>query len=165
MNSYVCDKATVRDLEAILLLLKNVAEWLHVQEIDQWGFLLNGGEDDEIKTDIAAGKVYAMREDQEIIGTFTLSDQPNDWDLHIWQAHEEGCVYLHRLAVDRKYSGNQIGQQAIAYIEKLAIQMEKKLIKLDCVGTNSRLNQFYLDNGYQLLGTTSDGHSKYIKRL
>lgn len=44
------------------------------------------------------------------------------------------------------------------------ITNKKDYIKLDCVATNTKLNNFYKSNGFEYMGTT-DGHSKYQKKL
>jgi hypothetical protein len=40
--------------------LKNAAQWIQKQGINQWAYLLSGKEDDAIETDIRTGITYMV---------------------------------------------------------------------------------------------------------
>ena len=44
------------------------------------------------------------------------------------------------------------------------IQHDKEFLKLDCVGHNLTLNDFYKRCGFEFIGST-DGHSMFQKRI
>ena len=62
----------------------------------------------------------------------------------------------------RKYKGNRIGEWILQWVEE-NVQKDKEYLKLDCVGHNRTLNDFYKKNGFEYVGNT-DGFSKFQKR-
>ncbi|NGP59670.1 hypothetical protein L3476_05380 [Paenibacillus thiaminolyticus] len=68
-------------------------------------------------------------------------------------------------ALSRAHSGQELGKAILRWIEQGSQFPEpKKYIKLDCVGDNGKLNEYYKASGFQCAGST-DGHSKYQKEL
>jgi len=152
------------DTSTIITLLKEVAQWLKDKDIDQWGYLLSGGDDEEITDAISNGDTYLVLKEDEVTGTFTISSQQSEWDLHIFgEDLLQNSLYLHRLAVRPSSMGLGIARKILHSIPSFIIN-KKEYIKLDCVATNSKLNNFYKSNDFEYIGIT-DGHSKYQKKL
>jgi len=154
--------ATNDEADVIIGLLKNVAEWLKLNHIDQWGYLRSGEADQEIRDCIKNNKTYVAKLHNKIVGTFTIYEQQNEWDSYIWGDVPDDAIYIHRLAVDREASGKGIGRELLHWIEKNYPAENKKWIRLDCVAGNERLNRYYREQGYTFVGITHD-HSKYEK--
>ncbi len=154
----------MEDADAIIFLLKDVAKWLHENDVDQWGYLASGGEDEEIKEAIQKNETYMVKRDKDLIGTFTLYESQSPWDIHTWGKREDEAVYLHRLAVKRSEIGNGIGGELVAWIEKFLSEKGKRMLRLDCVESNEKLNQFYEKQGFIKQGV-SDEHTLFEKRL
>lgn len=160
MNTYEIRKVTVRETPTIIELLKEVASWLQKKDINQWGFLLEGGEDEEIRQAIIDNATYVACRDDEIIATFTLYSQQSEWDLHVWgQEDNPEIAYLHRLAVRPKHMKNRVGKEILSWIDKNI----HKTIRLDCVAHNPKLCIYYEENGFSSIGITTDGHCKFQK--
>ncbi|GIN87232.1 N-acetyltransferase [Heyndrickxia sporothermodurans] len=155
--------ATMEEGSQIIDLLKETATWIQEQGINQWGYLLDGGEDTEILRCIGENCTYVVNIDNELIATFTLYHEQNDWDKYIWGEILADSMYLHKLAVKPSYMKYGLGKEIIQWIVE-NIQGEKKYLKLDCVGDNKKLNQFYINNGFEFLGISKE-HSKYQKLL
>lgn len=169
MNSFKSlhiQKASLDNLQMVISLLKECAKWMKDGNIDQWRFLLEGGEDPEIKSAIERNETYTVMTNEQLVATFTLSPQQTEWDVHIFGEDEvDNCLYLHRLAVSPSFMNKGLGKEILNWIELNAKEKhDKDYIKLDCVANNRKLNQFYVDNGFQYLGE-SDRHSKYKKHL
>lgn len=155
-------KATEARYNEILLLLKHCAGKLKSEGIQQWGHLLSGGEDSEIKEDLLKGNTYAIYEKDQMIGTFTLRKGPGSWDEHIWRDRlDPDALYLHRLAVDPAFRKEGIGTACLSWIEE---QFAGGLLMLDCVEQNEKLKRFYEARGFESAGVY-DGHQRYFKRL
>lgn len=134
------------------------------KDINQWGYLLSGGDDEEIKDAISNGDTYLVLKEDVVIGTFTMSPQQSEWDIHIFgEDLLQNSLYLHRLAITPTNMGLGIARKILQDIPNF-ITNEKEYIKLDCVAKNSKLNNFYKNNGFEYIGIT-DGHSKYQKKL
>lgn len=145
-------------------MLKNIALWMQENEINQWQYLLNGGDDEEILDAIKHKETFIVLKDEELIATFSLSEKQYDWDKHIFGEDSEGdSLYLHRLAVLPVYMGKGLGKELLNWIVG-NFSTDKAYLKLDCVADNRKLNQFYLANGFHYLGET-DNHSKYVIKL
>lgn len=148
----------------VVKLLRDAADWLHARKIDQWRFLREGGEDEEIREGVLSGKTYLARQNDEIIGTFTLYDLQSEWDAYVWGERSDDAVYLHRLAVVRDGRGRGIGRKLISWIEDECRSRDTDFLRLDCVAGNERLNRYYLHQDFVSLGTSRD-HSMYQKSL
>lgn len=152
--------ATNDECSQIINMLKEVAQWMKDKGIDQWQFLLQGGDDEEIKQAVANNDTYIILKNKEIIATFTLSSKQTDWDIHIFGDDTlSNSLYLHRLAVTPKYMKKGIGKNILNWIHE-NINSDKKFLKLDCVANNTKLNNFYKNNCFEHIGIT-DGHSKF----
>ena len=155
--------ATNHDSSEIIKMLKQVAQWMKDNDINQWRFLLEGGDDEEIEQAIFNQETYIVLKDSEIMATFTLLSEPSEWDMHIWGSDiSSKSLYLHRLAILPAYMKRGIGQSILTWIENNA--NDKEYLKLDCVTDNIKLNDFYKCNDFDLIGVT-DGHSKYQKSI
>lgn len=153
--------ATSEDFSHIIHLLKQVAQWMKDKGINQWRFLLDGGDDEEIKQAIIDGQTYIVLKGSEIAATFTLLSNQSDWDRHIWgEDASSKSLYLHRLAINPAYMKKGLGAGILDWIQSTATNVE--YLKLDCVADNDKLNNFYKNNDFELVGIT-DGHCKYQK--
>lgn len=160
MNTYEIRKATEWEASTVIALLKEVAAWLQNNNINQWGFLLEGGEDDEIQQAIKDGATYVACQNGEILATFTLYSQQSEWDQHVWgQEDNSEILYLHRLAVRPEHMKKGIGKEILGWINEHLY----KTIRLDCVAHNPKLCAYYEENGFTSIGTTADGHCKFQK--
>ncbi|WP_246483801.1 GNAT family N-acetyltransferase [Heyndrickxia vini] len=164
MNKFYIRLAAIEEGDYIIRLLKEAATWIQEQGIDQWQYLLDGGEDQEIIHCIADQLTYVAIMDSEIVATFTLYSEQNEWDQQIWGEAPADSIYLHRLAVKPNYMKHGIGKDVFKWLEEGHLQTDKKYLKLDCVAFNKKLNQFYQNNGFEFLGITNE-HSKYQKQL
>lgn len=160
-------KAEMKHFDAMLELFIGAANWLNTMGLSQWKHFLDGYGRDDIMGSINAGTALLIARDEEVIGSVTIQLAPDEWDTHIWRDHSiEDSVFLHRLVLNRAETGKGLGRAILKWIERnIEYPMNKKFIKLDCVGDNPKLNQYYSSNDYSYLGATDDGHSKYQKEI
>ena len=151
------------ELNQVTQLLKEAAAWLKSEGINQWSYLLSGGEDDEIERAILKGETYVAEYEGKLLGTFTISPVQSEWDFDLWGQVEGESLYLHRLAVHMEYRGHGMGNEMIRWIES-EFTGQYTYLRLDCVANNRKLNQFYLDNDFLFVGSI-DEFNKYEKRL
>ncbi|MGG0153436.1 GNAT family N-acetyltransferase [Bacillus mycoides] len=162
-KEYTIRIASGEEIDSIITLLKEVARWLQDKEVDQWQYLLGEEATAEILEAIKEKYTYVVMKEEEIVGTVTVSPKQNDWDEHIFGKEEvSDSLYIHRFVVKREYKGNGIGEWILQWIDE-NVQCDKEYLKLDCVGHNLTLNDFYKKNGFEYVGST-DGLSKFQKR-
>ncbi|EPC8417975.1 GNAT family N-acetyltransferase [Bacillus wiedmannii] len=163
VKEYTIRIATEEESDSIINLLQEVAQWLQYKEVDQWQYLLGREATDEILEGIREKYTYVITTEDEIIGTVTVSPKQNEWDERIFGKEEvSDSLYIHRFAVKRKYKGHGIGKGILQWVYE-NVQHDKEYLKLDCVGHNRTLNDFYKKNGFEYVGST-DGLSKFQKR-
>ncbi|WP_226537325.1 GNAT family N-acetyltransferase [Fictibacillus halophilus] len=164
ITDFEVKKATVLESDKVISLLKDIAQWMRDKAIQQWSYLLEGGDDEEIHQAIVDQHTYIVLADSEIIATFTLSPDQSEWDQHIFGIDiTHDSLYLHRLAVKPEYMNLGVGKNLLKWIKENH-HSNKTYLKLDCVAGNARLNQFYRENGFEYVGET-DNHNKYQKEL
>jgi GNAT superfamily N-acetyltransferase len=164
LSDYEVSVAASIEGDQIIGLLKDVAKWLKEKRVDQWGFLAGGGEDDEIRQAINDKKTYIVKKDGEIVATFTLYETQSSWDKYTWGHLNDGAVYLHRLALTRSKIGSSLGKEVLQWLETYLKQEGKNTLRLDCVESNRKLNEFYRMNGFEKVGTF-DGHATFQKNV
>ncbi|PGU07374.1 MULTISPECIES: GNAT family N-acetyltransferase [Bacillus cereus group] len=163
VQEYTIRIATEGESDSIITLLKEIAQWLQHKEVDQWQYLLGEEATAEILEAIREKYTYVVTKEEEIVGTVTVSPKQSEWDEYIFGKEEvSDSLYVHRFAVKRKYKGNGIGEWMLRWIEE-NVQHDKEYLKLDCVGHNRILNDFYKRSGFEYIGST-DGLSKFQKR-
>lgn len=164
LRDYEVSVATSKEADHILGLLKDAAKWLKEKGIDQWGFLADGGEDVEVRQAINNNKTFIVKRDDKIVATFTLYQTQSSWDKYIWGNLNDGAVYLHRLALTRFKIGSGLGKEVLQWLEIYLGKEGINTLRLDCVGSNNKLNEFYRNNGFEKVGTV-DGHSMFQKNI
>jgi GNAT superfamily N-acetyltransferase len=169
-NQYINDgfqavQAQSGDTEEILSLLVETASWLESQGSSQWNALLQGHDSHDTPSAIQRGDVFVFKKEAEIAGMVILMPKPSPWDIKLWgdQAHaEDEALYLHRLAIRRKYARTGLGKSILQWSTSGIQFKEKSLVRLDCGADNVTLNSFYAGNGFRYAGG-HDGFSIYEK--
>lgn len=151
--------AVERDIASIIEIIKQRCEWFEQNRIEQWG--------DWYYTELYNAEyfikamkeyhLYVIKQAKEIIGVFLLKDEDQDY----WNDNEK-AYYIHHLVTKIGYPG--LGIKILDFIEELAKQNEIKYLRLDCIRTNQKLNQYYLDYGFKEKGQGEEG-GVYFYRL
>jgi GNAT superfamily N-acetyltransferase len=107
-----------------------------------------------MQQDAANKSVYAVRENQHAIATFTLGTQaPAYYDMTVWQEPDASALYVNRLAVLPAHQGQGIGRWCMQQIEQLARAQQCSAVRLDVYHKHLTLCDFYRHLGYQERGT------------
>lgn len=114
---YACP-AVYEDAESITGLLVRTAEWLRDRGSNQWSGLLKGQDTHDITGSIENGHVFVFKKDEELAAVVMLLPEPSEWDRTLWgdDGHEES-IYLHRLAVSRRFAGQGLGARVLHWVE------------------------------------------------
>jgi GNAT superfamily N-acetyltransferase len=154
------------DLQKVLTLLVEAADWLQTKGTTQWDYYLTDleGNKEEVLESIKKQNTYLLVDDGQAVATLTLEDEPSEWDSDIWgeEASQENVIYLHRLVVNRKYSGGGIGDALIDWAKEDVRNRGKNYIRFDCLNNNVGLNNYY-QRHYRLkeIANIYGKHSKY----
>ncbi|MBB3114604.1 ribosomal protein S18 acetylase RimI-like enzyme [Paenibacillus phyllosphaerae] len=158
-------QAVPSDTKAVQELLLQTARWLQSKGSTQWGALLSGQDGHNMAGAITRGEVFVFEAGEALAGTFILMQEPSQWDLDLWGDEASGCssaIYLHRLAINREFSGGGLGEAMMRWAEEGVSFTGKDRIRLDCIASNATLNRFYSGLGYTFKGER-DGFCLYEK--
>lgn len=140
-------KAGEADEETLRQIYDEIGAWLHdVKGITtQWD---RAAPDGLIRSLIDSGEVYLALLGNEAAGAVRLTEKAAV-GLEHWG---EDALYVYSLAVRREFSGVGLGKKILEWVAELARGRGKTYLRLDCMGDNARLIQYYVDAGFQFLG-------------
>jgi ribosomal protein S18 acetylase RimI-like enzyme len=121
-----------------------LALWLEQRGSEQWKAFRQGGEAIVAKR-FEEGQVFLMQVNGEDAGCLVLQDTDAFWGEA--GADPQGA-FLHSVAVDRRYGGRALGEQAIAWAEARAKAAGKRTMRLDVHDDNVNLKGYYRSLGY-----------------
>lgn len=147
-------QANEKDWLQIRHLLIQVSSWLAEQGSIQWSGLLVGRDSHQTQERIKNEQVYlAENTDKLLLGMYILYDYPSQWDRDLWgEDNSQDCYYLHRLAVNRNFSGQGISQLLLDNAKEDTRKISKKALRLDCRADVEALNRLYSKHGFELVG-------------
>lgn len=139
------------DLDAVMDLLTEVAEWLVEKGCEgQWPPVIPRG---FIAATIERGEVYLARQGSQVVGTVTLQ-----WsDPATWGERPPDACYVHRLAIRRVFAGQGLGLRLLRWAEGVARQHGKRFLRLDCWADNPALMRYYPEAGFTYRGAIRIG--------
>ena len=123
-------------------VLLEAARWL--QEIGQP--LWKAGEllPDRLMADVKAGLFYLACVDGEAAGVFKMQDE----DALFWPDVPVGeSIFIHRVAVRRKFAGGQVTMAMVDYAKQTAAVKGKRFLRLDCA-SRPKLCRIYERQGF-----------------
>jgi GNAT superfamily N-acetyltransferase len=147
-------QAQPSDLATITDILEEAASWITSLDIDQWrpGDFRQSDSQSRIAHNINRGGAYLALYNGQAIGTITIQ-AGGVLDEKLW-GHERvhDALYVHRLTVQRKYTGEGIGNILLRWAEQLAEDAGKTFLRLDCMADNSALCTYYERYGFSCRG-------------
>lgn len=162
INHFQMKRATEKDTTEILTLLLNTAKWFQEKGFMQWNALLEGIDSHHTEEKILNGDVFVYRCDGIIAGMVMLLQSPSEWDEKLWGklSMDDDVIYLHRIAINRKYANEGLGEKILKWAGQRNLFEGKHRIRLDCLAQNAFLNTYYENAGYTYLGE-KNGYSLY----
>jgi ribosomal protein S18 acetylase RimI-like enzyme len=133
--------ASTEDQIPIAEILEEGREWLKDKGIPQW---INPFSSEWIKKRLNENEFYKAQANNETIAIFRLLHN----DPFIWGEQSEKAIYIHSLAVRRKYHGKGIGRYLLEWVEEFANNNKYKYLRLDCMAENAALCNYYAQAGF-----------------
>lgn len=144
---------TPKEFETVYDILHENALWLSLKNIIQWPLDWLEAKRLEIQESIELGMFYADDIDNEIAAIVEIKSVPED----IWKNDKIFALYIHKLAIRRKFTNEKFGRKIIHLIEAKAINEGAKYLRLDCVAHNDKLRQYYEACGFTLKTKVNSG--------
>lgn len=149
LGNLVVRKAEPSEKAMVLAIKQDAARWLEAKGIHQWAGILMAQGEDFVHKPVQEGEAYLALKDDLPIGTITLTWE----DAVSWgeKGKDGKAGYLHGMAVLRKYAGKEIGKNLLNWAMG-AIRAKGKIIRLDCMAENPRINRYYTDLQFESKG-------------
>ncbi|MEM7114100.1 MAG: GNAT family N-acetyltransferase [Chloroflexota bacterium] len=141
MKALKVSAASQEQQTEILQILQETQQWLRYRGINQWTLRFTA---EWITESIAKGEFFCGQVDQDIIAVFRLTDN----DSSMWGDRTNDAIYIHSLAVVRRWRGYGIGQYLLQWIEGYAAQAARRYLRLDCLADNLALCRYYEQAGF-----------------
>ncbi|MGA5322231.1 GNAT family N-acetyltransferase [Streptomyces seoulensis] len=145
--------ATPADLDRLLSFRQEAASWIGKLGSDQWSRPYPA---DRLLATINAGTVFMLRDGSATAGTITLTAEAEEG---LWSEAELGepSMFVNKLTVAREYAGQNLGARLLDWAGDRAYRSSAKWLRLDAWTTNARLQQYYLDQGFEHVRTVREG--------
>ena len=122
-------------------IIKEAAMWLIKKGEPLWSVCDIETELAEIKED----KFIVLYKNDISIAAMVLNEDGNG----LWN-DEKKSVFIHKLAVKRKYAGQRYAEKMIEYAVDYCRKNKMRYLRLDCDGKREKLRQFYEKAGFLL---------------
>ncbi|MFJ5033016.1 GNAT family N-acetyltransferase [Streptomyces sp. NPDC088560] len=147
MNGFHFRLARDTDLAALVRLRDDAARWMIARGVTgQW----QPGEldGDHFRRAMATGEVWLAEAGGRVAGAWELWWQDED----AWGPQPPVAGYVHRLMVDRGSARPGAGRLLLRAAERRVAAAGRAVVRLDCLADNTRLNAYYPDAGYRVVG-------------
>jgi predicted N-acetyltransferase YhbS len=139
-------RAQQEDALTVAGLLDEATVWVNDLGFSQWPLPFPR---DQLVAAIDRGEVYVVEsEDGEAVATVSmLLDDP----LY-WGDQPPDAIYVHKLAVRRDRAGRGIGAAIVEWANAEAAEAGREFLRLDCLGDNPGIRDYYEDLGFEHRG-------------
>lgn len=138
------------DLDKVVGLIREAADWLGSKGIDQWQepWPDRAGQRERILNDLFKAKTWLVRDGKTIAGTITIdTDEPLDLnERSVWPPDESqrSVLYVRRVIVSRRYARLGLGACLLDWAADVAKRDHgAELIRVDVRTTNRKLHAYY----------------------
>lgn len=141
-------RAIAADVDAVLGLIIEAARWLAERGSDQWHYTAERHRL-AIERATARGEVWVLRDSAgTVVATITLNGYA---DPEFWTAEDDpaDALYVHRMAVARTATGQEIGAALLDWAARQTVDAGKKWLRLDAWANNTALHDYYRSQGFQ----------------
>ena len=102
-----------------------------------------------VETEIAEKRQWKLIIDDEVACLWAITFS----DAQIWEERDNSTsIYIHRIATNPKFRGNNYMNTIVTWAKTYAQSIEKRFIRLDTLGNNTKLIEHYQNAGFDFLG-------------
>ena len=136
-------RAQRADLDRVLEILEEASRWLTSKGLETHWYPSPTFRQTILES-IDRGEVYVVKDLKTTIGTITLQ-----WsDKRFWGDLPLNAGYVHKLAIERSYSGQSLGLRMMQWAEAKARAEGKRYLRLDCLAGNKTIREYYERGGF-----------------
>ena len=145
------------DFTAIIRLIQEAADWLRTRGTDQWArpWPNEAGRDSRIRAALRQGKTWICWD--QGIPAATITTDPDEDPYWAAEDRAEPAVYVHRLAVSRKYSGYGLGAALLDWAALTGRrEHQANWVRVSAWTDNHSLHAYYQKHGFAKHGYHPD---------
>ena len=102
-----------------------------------------------IEREIQENRQWKIVIDNQIACVWTTTES----DAQIWgKRNEEASIYIHRISTSTNFRGRNLVNEIVKWSKNYAKQNNKKYVRMDTVGENIGLINYYKKCGFDFLG-------------
>ncbi|WP_340689206.1 hypothetical protein REH65_33380 (plasmid) [Saccharopolyspora sp. ID03-671] len=149
------------DVDEIVRLRREAAQWLASVGTDQWAGAGRGIDTEEfarrVRQSISAGETWIAEGDQgEAFGTIAIDRYTNPG---LWTEDElRDSLIIHRMIKDRR-APDGVGDLLLDHADHVARSAGAKWLRLDAWTTNAALHRYYQSQGFEHVRTVEGHHT------
>jgi ribosomal protein S18 acetylase RimI-like enzyme len=144
-------------LPAVVDVLEDAARWLASIDRTAWPVgsfaALDSRERRQVVDALEFGELYLATIGGEPAATVSLFEQ----DERFWPGAPRDALYVHKLAVRRRFAGIGLGAAVLGWVEGRARARGKPYLRLDTDPDNPEILAYYRRHGYRRMGDAVDG--------
>jgi GNAT superfamily N-acetyltransferase len=147
--------AQPHDVSKLLAFREEAAAWLSRLGSDQWQRPYPA---DKLLATIEAGTVFMLWDGDATAATITLTSEA---EPGLWTEQEltEPSLFINKLTVARTHAGQHLGGRLLDWAGDRAYQAGAKWLRLDAWTTNTALQAYYLNLGFEHVRTVLAGEA------
>lgn len=145
-------QARDKDLIEILYLLKVCIADMNRKGFKHWNSAYPDAE--SIKSDLAEGSVYVLKDKGVCKGMMTLKDtEPEEYRQIKWPGDSSRPLYLHRIAIHPKWQGLGLAKDLIHFADDFVRKNGYNCIRLDVFSPSEHAIQLFEKQHFDEIGS------------
>ena len=102
-----------------------------------------------VENEVAEGRQFKLLIEGKIVCVWAIAFN----DPQIWEERDKDpSIYIHRIATHPEARGQQMVKKIVDWAKGYAKKKQKKFVRLDTLGENTRLIAYYQEMGFDFLG-------------
>lgn len=135
----------IEDINKIFELYKIATDFQKIKSVVPWPNF----DRELIEMEINENKQWKIVIDDEIACVWAITES----DIQIWQEkNEDPSIYIHRISTNPNFRGRNLVSEIAKWSKNYAIHKDKKFVRMDTVGENVGLINYYKKCGFDYLG-------------
>ena len=116
---------------------------------------------DMVKKEIEEGRQWKIMEGNNVACVFAIAYE----DPFIWaEKNADPSIYIHRIVTHSSFRGKGYVKQIIEWAKTHSKENNKKFIRMDTWGDNEELIKYYINCGFNFLGTVTPSATEHLPK-
>jgi len=135
----------IGDINKIFELYKVATDFQKTKSVVPWPNF----DRELIEKEIDENRQWKIVIDDEIACVWAITES----DIQIWQEkNQEPAIYIHRISTNPNFRGRNLVSEIAQWSKNYALHKDKKFVRMDTVGENVGLINYYKKCGFDFLG-------------